>query len=105
MRGETGITTTSTTSTLSQSPHGFKPLGAAVSPELYPWSVWSSRRDETNSKSASNPELAEYGLSAGIEFVRSEDYFPLLQISETNYEGTPRRVSQSQLWSIDGISL
>lgn len=58
--------------------------------------------DEPNSKSASNPDLDEYGLSAGIDYVRSvQDYFPLqYSLSETNYDGDTRRDSQSQQWSI-----
>jgi hypothetical protein len=57
---------------------------------------------DSESLSSATPDLDQYGLSAGIDYVRSvQDFFPLqYTFSETQYDGDSRSDTQSHEWSI-----
>ncbi|MGD9948031.1 MAG: hypothetical protein AB7U29_06070 [Desulfobulbus sp.] len=51
---------------------------------------------------SSNPNLDQYGLNFGIDYIQSvQDFFPLqYNLSETQYDSDTRSDTQSQEWSI-----
>ncbi len=62
----------------------------------------SSGTSTPSVSSSSTPDLDQYGLSAGIDYVQSaKDFFPFqYNLSQTQYDGDTRRDTQSQEWSI-----
>jgi len=57
--------------------------------------------DSTSTKSPT-PDLNQYGLNFGLDYVQSvRDYYPFqYSLSETQYDGDTRNDTQSQEWSI-----
>ncbi|MDD2465153.1 MAG: hypothetical protein PHI97_14235 [Desulfobulbus sp.] len=51
---------------------------------------------------SSNPNLDQYGLNFGVDYIQSvQDFFPFqYNLSETQYDGDTRNDTQSQNWSI-----
>lgn len=83
--------------------HGFNAQWRSSLGLNYTRGLYDDQSSGASSPSASStPDLDQYGLSAGIDYVQSaQDFFPFkYNLAETQYDGETRRDTQSQEWSI-----
>ncbi|MGE4403799.1 MAG: hypothetical protein AB7F61_19345, partial [Desulfobulbus sp.] len=82
--------------------HGFNAYWRTALGLNYTRGLYEQPPVDSTYSTSSSPDLDQYGLNFGIDYIQSiQDFFPLqYNASKTDYDGDTRRDTQSQEWSI-----
>lgn len=82
--------------------HGFNANWRSKLGLQYTRGLYDQPQNAPSSSSSSTPDLDQYGLNGGVDYVRSiQDFFPLqYNLAQTDYDGNTRRDTQAHEWSL-----
>lgn len=82
--------------------HGFNANWRSKLGLNYTRGLYDQPESTSAASSSTSSDLDEYGLTAGVDYVRSlQDYFPFqYNLSQTDYDSSSRRDSQAHEWAV-----